>query len=480
MIDSIALKLLSFFSLGLLALLAVFALYLCALYIIDRNQKQHTIRRNYPLIGRARYYFEHLGTFFRQYFYAMDREELPFNRAIRSWVYRAAKNVDTSIAFGSTSDPTRVGNPCFQHSAYPILENDAVKPTNKTIGPHCAEPFKPGSYFNISAMSYGALSSVAVQALSKGAASAGCWLNTGEGGLSPHHLSGDCDIVFQIGTAKYGVRDENGQFCPDRFREICAKPQVKMVELKLSQGAKPGKGGLLPGAKITEEIAQIRGIKPGHDSISPNRHTEFNNDEGLLDFVATLKQLSGLPVGIKFALGNALWPEQLCRAIASRPVDQRPDFLNVDGAEGGTGAAPQPLMDFVGLPLWEALQIVNSALNAYELKQDIRLIAAGKLVSPSSVATALGLGADYAVSARGFMFALGCIQAMQCNRNTCPTGVTTHDKKLQRGLIPESKAERVAHYHANMVKHVEQVAHACGEHSSSSLNESHVRIVGHS
>jgi glutamate synthase domain-containing protein 2 len=478
MIESIALKILSFLSLALFGFLAVLAIYFCVLYIIDRTQKQHTIRRNYPLIGRARYYFEHLGTFFRQYFYAMDREELPFNRAVRSWVYRAAKNVDTSIAFGSTHDPRRVGSPCFRHAAYPVLASDAIAPSIKVIGPNCASPYQPHSYFNISAMSYGALSAVAIQALSRGAAQAGCWLNSGEGGLSPHHLEGECDIVFQIGTAKYGVRDSDGKFCPERLREICARPQVKMIELKLSQGAKPGKGGLLPGAKITDEIARIRGIEANQDSISPNRHTEFSDDQGLLDFVAELKRISGLPVGIKFALGDEQWPQSLCQAIAQRQLDERPDFLNVDGAEGGTGAAPQPLMDFVGLPLWDALTIVNKALVANNLKKDIRLIAAGKLVSPSAVATALALGADYAVSARGFMFALGCIQAMQCNRNTCPTGITTHDSKLQRGLIPQSKSTRVAQYHYNMVKHVEQVAHACGVGSSTSLSESNVKIIG--
>ncbi len=471
-------------SLEVMATLFVFAvgvlvLWAAVAYLIDITQTQHAIRRNYPVIGRFRYVFEHLGEFFRQYFFAMDREELPFNRAQRSWVYRAAKDIGNTVAFGSTRDLQRPGSVLFVNCPFPTLGQDAVPPGPLTIGPGCKYPYTTASIFNISGMSYGALSRPAVQALSRGARKAGCWMNTGEGGLSPYHLEGGCDLVFQIGTAKNGVRDLEGRLSTDRLREIAAIPQVRMFEIKLSQGAKPGKGGMLPGAKVTPEIAAIRGVRPGEDAFSPNRHPEINSHADLLDMIDQVRGLTGKPVGIKTVIGAPGHIDGLLRAILERGPESAPDFITVDGAEGGTGAAPMPLIDAVGLPLREALPMLVNKLHEYGLRERIRVICSGKLVNPSDVAWALCIGADFITSARGFMFALGCIQALQCNRNTCPTGITTHNEKLQRGLDPAHKAGRVAHYALNMVREVGMIAHACGVRSPRDLGRQHARVVQH-
>ena len=469
-------------TLTLLSALLVFFLGLALLalvitYIIDVRQSRSTIRRNYPVIGRFRYLFEHLGEFFRQYFFAMDREELPFNRALRSWVYRAAKGVPTTLAFGSSRSMNTPGEPHFLNSAYPVLEEDVSPAPEIVFGPQCTTPYKTTSFFNISAMSYGALSTPAVNALARGAARAGCWLNTGEGGLSPHHQSGGGDIVFQIGTAKYGVRDAEGNLCLDRLKTLVQNPHIKMFELKLSQGAKPGKGGILPGAKVTKEIAAIRGIPQGQDSISPNRHKDINNAQDLLGFIHTVRQTTGKPCGIKFVLGSCEWLETLFSTITEQGPETAPDFITLDSADGGTGAAPQPMMDFIGRPLKESLPLLMSLLNEHQLKNRIKVIVSGKLITPSGVALALAQGADAVVSARGFMFALGCIQAMQCNKNTCPTGITTHNRRFQKGLDPANKAVRVANYHKQMIHDVNMIAHACGVHHAGALTSEHVRIV---
>lgn len=452
-------------------------LWVLVTYVLDVTQTRHAIRRNYPVIGRFRYFFEHLGEFFRQYFFAMDREELPFNRAERSWVYRAAKDLNNTVAFGSTRDLTRAGTVVFVNCPFPTLGEDAVPPRPITIGPDTRAPYTTASFFNISGMSFGAISRPAVLALSNGAKKAGCWMNTGEGGLSPYHLQGGCDIVFQIGTAKNGVRDLAGNLDNGKLREIAGHPQVKMFEIKLSQGAKPGKGGMLPGAKVNEEIAQIRGIKVGENAFSPNRHTDIRNNQDLLNMIARIREVTGKPVGIKTVVGSPAMLDDLCRAIVERGPESAPDFITVDGAEGGTGAAPMPLIDGVGLPLRESLPLLIDKLVQYRLRERIKVIASGKLINPKEVAWALCLGSDFVTSARGFMFALGCIQALQCNKNTCPTGITTHSERLQRGLHPPDKAERVAAYVRNMVKEVGMIAHACGVRSPSELTRSHARVV---
>ncbi|MFG1495152.1 FMN-binding glutamate synthase family protein [Saccharospirillum sp. HFRX-1] len=464
---------------GLLIVAAVIilCLVLIYLYISDRRQRIHTIRRNYPILGRFRYLFEHLGEFFRQYFFAMDREELPFNRAERSWVYRAAKNLDNTIAFGSTRSLEPIGSVFFMNDAFPTLEDTADHPLPITIGPDAKQPYQPKSFFNISGMSYGALSAPAVRALSFGAAKAGCWMNTGEGALSRFHLEGGCDLVFQIGTAKYGVRDKNGNLSDEKLREIAAHEQVRMFEIKLSQGAKPGKGGILPGEKVTEEIARARGIPEGEDSISPNRHLDIEDGDDLLDMIQRVRNVTGKPVGFKCVLGETGWLVALLRRIKQRGLEYAPDFITLDSADGGTGAAPQPLMDYVGLPIKESLPWLIDTLKAEGLRERIKVVASGKLMVPSKVGWALATGADFIVSARGFMFALGCVQSLQCNRNTCPTGVTTHNPRLQRGLVPADKAERVAHYHAQMVHFLGILAHSCGVAGPRELARKHVRIV---
>ena len=468
--------------LELLAALFVFVLGLAALaivvvFVLDVTQTKQALRRNYPVIVHFRYAFERLGQFFRQYFFAMDREEMPFNRAQRSWVYRAAKNMDNTVAFGSTRDLRPAGTILFVNTPFPTLNEDAVPPRAVTIGPDCPHPYVTQSIFNISGMSYGAISRPAVLALSKGAKQAGCWMNTGEGGLTPMHLEGGADIVFQIGTAKNGVRNLEGRLDDAKLREVAAHPQVRMFEIKLSQGAKPGKGGIVPGAKVTPEIAAIRNIPVGEDAISPNRHPDIGNDDQLLDSIAHIRSVTGKPTGIKMVLGGSDWLDRLFANINSRGVASAPDFIALDGADGGTGAAPQALIDDMGLPLRESLPMLIDKLTEYGLRNRVKVIAAGKLITPADVAWALCMGADFVNSARGFMFALGCIQALQCNRNTCPTGITTHNPHLQRGLVPEEKAKRVAYYHRNITYEVGMIAHACGVREPRDLNRHHCRVV---
>ena len=462
------------------ALLFVIGLGIVAvmvLYIIDITQTHHAVRRNYPVIGRFRYVFEHLGEFFRQYFFAMDREEMPFNRAQRSWIYRASKNVKNTIAFGSTRDLTHPGSVLFINDSYPELAEEASPPKTSVIGARCALPYETEHFFHISAMSFGALSEVAVRALSTGAQKAGCWLNTGEGGLAPEHLSGGCDVVFQIGTAKYGVRDLQGQLSDQRLKEVAEHKQVRMFEIKLSQGAKPGSGGILPAAKVTPKIAKIRGIPVGEASLSPHRHTDIHSAADLLKMMAHIRDLTGRPVGFKSVIGHQRALDEWFEEVVRMGPDFAPDFITVDGCDGGTGAAPMPLMDSVGLPLRESLPMVCDSLTRYGLRDRVHVIASGKLVNPTDVAWALCLGADFVNSARSFMFALGCIQALQCNKNTCPTGVTTHNPRLQLGLNPADKSERVAYLARNMEKEVRLLAHSCGLSHPQELSRQHARIV---
>jgi glutamate synthase domain-containing protein 2 len=453
-------------------------IWLIALYIIDVTQTKQTLRRNFPILGRFRYMFEHMGEFFRQYFFAMDREELPFNRADRSWAYRAAKNVDSTIAFGSTRSLTPTGEVLFLNCPFPTLTEDAALPQTVVIGKeYAATPYATNSLFNVSGMSFGALSKQAVLALSKGAKEAGAWMNTGEGGLSSYHLEGGADIVFQIGTAKYGVRNDEGNLCDEKLKQIAAHKQVKMFEIKMSQGAKPGKGGILPGRKVTAEIAAIRGIPEGLDSISPNGHTDIKNVDDLLDKIVHIRKVTGKPVGFKAVLGREEFITSLINTILKRGLEYAPDFITIDSADGGTGAAPQSLMDYVGLPIKESLPFIVDKLIEHGLREKIKIVCSGKLITPAAVAWALAMGADFVTSARGPMFALGCIQALQCNKNTCPTGITTQDPKFQKGLNPKEKSVRVASYLKNMVYEVGTIAHSCGVKEPRELKRKHVRVV---
>lgn len=446
------------------------------LFIHDITQKQHSILRNYPIIGRLRFFFELQGKYFRQYWFAGDREEQPFDRATRAWVYKNSKNKGGIIGFGSTYDLREPGAIIFVNAMFPILEEDQLPTPSLLIGEdYCQYPFEAKSIINISAMSYGAISAPAVRALSLGAAKAGCWLNTGEGGFSHYHKEGGCDLIMQIGTAKYGIRDENGIFSPARAKEIAQF--VKAFEIKLSQGAKPGKGGVLLGPKVNPEVAAIRGIPVFQDSISPNRHHDIGNIDELLDKIAYIRDLTGRPVGVKTAIGGWRFINELCDTIHRRGFEYAPDFLTIDGGEGGSGAAPQTLMDYAGLPIAEALPRVVDALIESDLKKRIRVIAAGKLVTSAHGAWALSVGADFVNTARGFMLALGCIQAMRCHLNNCPTGITTHNPRLQHGLVVEEKYLRVANYAMNVNEEIDMLAHSCGLKHAREFRREHVRIV---
>lgn len=454
------------------ALIGIIVFY----FIQDVTQKKHSILRNYPIIGHLRFFLESQGEYFRQYFFTGDRDEMPFNRATRTWVYKNAKNEGGIIGFGSTNDLREPGSIIFVNADFPMLEIERLPTPSLLIGEgYCEQPFDAKSIVNISGMSYGAISSPAIRALSRGAAAAGCWLNTGEGGLAPYHLEGGCDIVMQIGTAKYGIRNHAGNFSPERAKELAGV--VKAFEIKLSQGAKPGKGGLLLGTKVTDEIAAIRGIPAQQDSISPNRHHDIGNVDELLDKVAYIRDLTGRPVGIKAAIGGWHFINELCDTVNRRGLEYAPDFIAIDGGEGGSGAAPQTLVDHMGLPITEALPRVVDALLQAGLKNRIRVVAAGRLVTSARAAWALCAGADFVNTARGFMFSLGCIQAMRCHTNTCPTGITTHNKRLQRGLVVEEKYLRVANYSRNINKEIDMIAYSCGLRHARELQREHVRIV---
>ena len=445
-------------------------------FVRDITQKKHSVLRNYPIIGRFRYFFEEMGEYFRQYFFAGDRDEMPFNRATRGWVYRLAKNEGGIIGFGSTYDLHDAGALIFVNHPFPVLEEERLPTPSLVLGEgYCAQPFDARSIVNVSGMSFGAISAPAVRSLSKGANVAGCWMDTGEGGLSPHHVEGGCDIIMQIGTAKYGVRDAQGNLSEERLLELAKV--AKAFEIKLSQGAKPGKGGVLPGKKVTAEIAQVRGIPEGRDSISPNRHRDIANMNELLEKIAWMRNLTGRPVGVKTAVGGWRFMNEMADIVHRRGLEYAPDFLVIDGGEGGSGAAPQALADHMGLSIEEALPRVVDALIETGLRNRVRVVASGKIVTSARAAWALCVGADFINTARGFMFALGCIQALRCHQNTCPTGVTTHNKRLQRALVVEEKYLRVANYAMNMNKEIDMIAHSCGVRHARELRREHVRIV---
>ena len=459
-----------------LAWLVIFTgVLLIAVFLYDVFQTSHTVLRNYPIIGHFRYYLETMGEYFRQYFFANDREELPFNRMTRNWVYRTAKGLGGMIGFGSTNDMREPGSIIFVSSPYPVLEEDCLPAEPLVIGEACEHPFVAEKIFNISGMSYGALSAPAVRALSLGAAKENCWMNTGEGGVSAHHKEGGCDLIYQIGTAKYGVRDENGNLSDKKLREV--SEFVKAFEIKISQGAKPGRGGVLPAVKVSQEISDIRGIPVNVMSSSPNRHRDIQSPDDLLDMIMRVREITGKPVGFKTVISNEIFPETLFDAIHRRGIDSAPDFITIDGGDGGTGAAPQILSDHVGLPLVEALPMFTNTLMQAGLNNRVRVIASGRLVTSAKVAWALCAGADFAVSGRGFMFALGCIQSLQCHQDTCPTGITTHNKRRQRGLVVEDKIERVANYARWVNVEVDKLAHSCGLQNAREFRREHVRIM---
>ena len=479
--DSIAQFVSSFITISVLLFVFVIGVAVAGiivLYVMDKTQRSSSILRNYPVIGHFRDLFIHLGEFFRQYFFAMDREEMPFNRAQRQWVYRAAADKDSTIPFGSTRDLRPEGTIMFINAPFPPLTEESLPPKPVTMGEgYCSNPYTTTAIVNISGMSFGAISKPAVLALSHGAKSAGCWINTGEGGLSPYHLEGGGDIVFQIGTGKFGVRDQEGMLSETKLKDIAELEQVKMFEIKLSQGAKPGKGGMLPGAKVTAEIAAIRGLAIGQDAISPNRHHELNNNQDLLDMIWRVRNVTQKPTGFKAVVSSPEWLDDLLSLINKRGLEYAPDFITVDSCDGGTGAAPMSLMDDMGLPIRESLPMVVDKLDEYGLRDRIKVNASGKMINPTEVAWALCIGTDFVSTARGPMFALGCIQALQCNKNTCPTGITTHNKDLQKGLVVEDKQVKVANYIKNLEKELRLISNSCGVKRPRYLSRRHARMV---
>ena len=452
------------------------ALVLVTIAIRDLTQRQHAVTRNFPVIGHFRYLFEELGQPLRQYFFAGDLDERPYNRITRSWIYASSKGQNNMVGFGSQVDHNEPGRMLIVPSLYPTLKRAAAAdddlPRPRVIGAKRRQPYQPRRFANIAGMSYGALSPNAVRALSRGARLAGCYMSTGEGSLSPYHVEGGGDILYQIGPAKFGCRTPDGRFDPAKAALILARPQVKMVEIKLSQGAKPGKGGMLPKEKITAEIAAIRGIPMGVDCHSPNRFEEFDAAPSLLDFIERLRTLTDKPIGLKLVVGSTGEIDALCREIRRR--GDGPDFIAVDGNEGGSGAAPLALADWVGMPVMEGIIAVDNALRREGLRDDVALIASGKIATGGEVATHIALGADLVHIGRGFLFSLGCIQALRCHTNTCPTGVATQNRWLQAGLDPADKGVRVRNYALALERDLQMITHACGLTHPSQLHRRHV------
>jgi len=457
--------------------LFIIVLPIIGLGIIDLLQTRHTIRRLYPFLGRFRYMLEAVRPEIQQYFVESDTSGSPVPREFRSLVYQRAKDVRDTRPFGTIFDVNRAGYEWMNHSLAPKHVHE-VNPRVKFGGPDCTQPYM-ASPLNISAMSYGAISKNAIRALNKGAKIGGFAQNTGEGSLSPYHLEHGGDIIWQIGTGYFGCRDDHGNFDAEKFAAAASADVVKMIEVKLSQGAKPGHGGILPAAKLTPEIAQIRQVPMGQDVISPAAHTAFDTPEGLLKFVKELRTLSGgKPVGFKLCLGRRDEFLGICKAMLSTGIT--PDFISVDGGEGGTGAAPTEMTNSVGTPLRDALIFINRALIGIGVRDKIKIMAAGKIFSAFHLLRAIALGADSVNSARGMMLALGCIQARSCNTDHCPTGIATQDPVRSNGLVVTDKAQRVANYHAATIDQLTELVAAAGLDSLDKLEPKHInrRVQG--
>lgn len=456
------------FQIGWLLLIAV---AFTALGIHDISQKRHAILRNYPIGGHIRFLLENFRPEIRQYFLEDDKEEVPFSRQQRSLVYQRAKNIDSTNAFGSLNDLHKTGSEWFLHSgsSHEIATHDfRVRVGNE----RCLKPYDL-SVFNISAMSFGALSAAAIEALNKGAKEGGFAHDTGEGSISPYHQKHGGDLIWELGTGYFGCRDENGRFNPETFQQRASLDQVKMIEIKLSQGAKPGKGGVLPASKITEEIAKTRDIPMGRDCISPATHPEFATPRELVRFWQQLRELSGgKPVGFKLCIGMP-W-EFMAIVKAMIEENNYPDFIVVDGAEGGTGAAPVEFMDSVGMPLVDALIFVQNTLVGAGIRDKIKVGVSGKLISGFDIAKMMSLGADWCNSARGFMFAVGCIQSRSCHTNKCPTGVATQDASRQKALDVPDKSVRVKNFHKNTLKALADIVGSAGLNHPSELKPHHI------
>ncbi len=458
---------------------------LLALYVHDRWISHDNVLRNYPVVGRMRYFLIDLGPKLRQYIVADNSEELPFNRDERDWIHRSAHGENNYFGFGTDDQILGIGYPIIKHAVFPYGDvsftgggHDTlhVVPAARTLGETRGRPkaWKPASLVNVSAMSFGSLGAHAVEALNRGAKLAGCYHNTGEGGIAPHHKLG-ADLVYQIGTGYFGCRDLEGNFSMEKLQETLAgAPTVRGIEVKLSQGAKPGKGGVLPGHKVTGEIARIRGIREGEDCISPNNHRAFGDVRSMIDFIESIAAATGLPVGIKSAVGSTTFWKELAEAMKSS--GRGPDWITIDGGEGGTGAAPMTFADHVSLPFRVAFPRVYRTFLDEGMADRVAWIASAKLGFPDRAIVAICLGADLINIAREAMLSIGCIQAQQCHTGRCPTGVTTHDRSLQRGLVPEVQARRFARYLQSFRNELLAVTHACGYQHPSQFTADDVEI----
>lgn len=438
---------------------------------VDMFQTSHTIRRIFPVMGHFRYLFEKIRPEINQYFVESDTDGVPFSREQRSLVYQRAKKVLDTLPFGTRLNVNQPGYEWINHSFLPThIDPDTLR---VEIGEgRCKHPYS-ASILNISAMSYGALSDRAILSLGGGAKDGNFAMNTGEGGISPFHLKYDCDLIWQIGTGYFGCRTPDGKFCAQSFQEKACLPQVKMIELKISQGAKPAHGGILPGAKVTEEISKIRGVPLGKDVISPPAHAEFSTPIELLEFIEKLRDLSGgKPVGFKICLGRRREFLAVCKAMKKTGI--YPDFIVVDGTEGGTGAAPLEFSNYIGWPGIESIIFVHNALQGYGLRDQVKVIASGRVISAFDIVKRLAVGADLVYSARGMMLALGCIQALRCNSNHCPAGIATQDPNLTAGIVVSDKRRRVYNYHNETVASLAHMLEAMGLHHSSEVRPWHL------
>ncbi len=440
---------------------------------VDILQKKQAIKKNFPLLGHGRYMLEKIRPEIMQYFVETDTEGRPINRMYRSLVYRRAKKTNDTVPFGTQMDVYRVGYEWLDHSMYAFNYVDVNPHPRVTVGgPDCKKKYS-ASLLNISAMSFGSLSKNAILAFNKGAKKRGFAHNTGEGGISPYHLKHGGDLIWQIGTGYFGCRTKEGKFCPDTFAKKAALDNVKMIEIKLSQGAKPGHGGILPASKNTPEISKIRDVPVHTDVISPPTHSTFHSPDELMEFIHELRVKSGgKPIGFKLCVGKKQEFINLCKAMVSTGI--KPDFITVDGGEGGTGAAPVEFSNSLGMPLRDALAFVYDTLIGFDLKKDIKIIASGMVITGFHIARTISLGADMVNSARAMMMAAGCIQALQCNQNTCPVGVATQDKSLTKGLNVDDKAERVANFHHTTLHSFSELIAAAGVANPNDLRRSHI------
>tara|TARA_R100000306_G_scaffold29707_1_gene32569 strand:+ start:1268 stop:2776 length:1509 start_codon:yes stop_codon:yes gene_type:complete len=471
----------TFIALGIIAIItctaiwpaygfSVLAALIFAIGIYDLFQKKHTILRNFPVLGHMRYLLEMIGPEIHQYFIETDTDGKPIDRNHRTYIYERAKLQNETHPFGTELNVEEENYKWMKHSIYPTKLFEEP-PRVLVGGPDCKQPYS-ASIFNISAMSFGALSKNAVMALNLGAKAGNFFHDTGEGGISEYHLKGG-DLVYEVGTGYFGCRTEDGNFSPEKFKEKAAIPAVKMIEIKISQGAKPGHGGVLPAVKNNEEIAKIRGVKPHTTVLSPPGHSAFDDAEGLLKFVQQMRDLSdGKPIGFKLCIGSKQEFLDICEKMVETGI--KPDFITVDGSEGGTGAAPIDFSNYVGMPWEKALVFVVDSLRGYNLKKDIKVITATKIFTAFDIFKALSIGADICNSARGMMLALGCIQALRCDRNTCPTGVTTNNPSLMRGLVISEKWKRVKNYQGETVKEFLELFAAAGCKKLSDLNRSYI------